>query len=40
VSSPWRGQNHRAVQSVGEPEVVGSEDNGFSDKVVYTGSGA
>ena len=23
------GQNHRAVQGVGEPEVVGGEDNGF-----------
>ena len=23
------GQGHRAVQGVGEPEVVGGEDNGF-----------
>jgi hypothetical protein len=25
------GQDHRAVQGVGQPEVVGGEDNGFQD---------
>ena len=30
------GQNHRAVQGVGEPEVVGGEDNGFVRRTRYS----